>query len=243
MGHASTPGGVFAAEKILKKRYKKGRLEYLVKWQGYSSKYNTWEPSKNILDERLLQMFKSQSSTRGGRKRRRSGAPRRTQQRGRKANLSSDEDEEEEDEDEEDEDDDIDIGTPMDMQSPIDDESMNIPGACDDDVAESSSSQKKPVSIGKIDRQLSSSETPESSKDFKPKPQTLPKVDVSATKVRNFPETYTPVTPTIDKTAECNCWRKPLVDQIVITDVTVDDVTISFKESCTPTGFFTEVPK
>ncbi|KAL9833534.1 LOW QUALITY PROTEIN: chromobox protein homolog 2 [Geothlypis trichas] len=45
---------VFAAECILSKRLRKGKLEYLVKWRGWSSKHNSWEPEENILDPRLL---------------------------------------------------------------------------------------------------------------------------------------------------------------------------------------------
>ena len=48
---------VFAAECILNKRVRKGRVEYLVKWKGWSPKYNTWEPEVNILDPRLLDAF------------------------------------------------------------------------------------------------------------------------------------------------------------------------------------------
>ncbi|XP_006819878.1 uncharacterized protein LOC102801363 isoform X2 [Saccoglossus kowalevskii] len=48
---------VFAAECIQKKRIRKGRVEYLVKWKGWSNKYNTWEPEDNILDDRLLALF------------------------------------------------------------------------------------------------------------------------------------------------------------------------------------------
>merc|ERR1711997_1002282 len=49
---------VFAAEKISKKRLRKGKVEYLVKWQGWGPKYNTWEPEENILDQRLIDQFK-----------------------------------------------------------------------------------------------------------------------------------------------------------------------------------------
>uniref|UniRef100_A0A3Q4AY99 Chromo domain-containing protein n=1 Tax=Mola mola TaxID=94237 RepID=A0A3Q4AY99_MOLML len=50
---------VFAVEGIEKKRIRKvtGRVEYLVKWRGWSPKYNTWEPEENILDPRLLVAF------------------------------------------------------------------------------------------------------------------------------------------------------------------------------------------
>ncbi|XP_076461466.1 uncharacterized protein LOC143293954 isoform X1 [Babylonia areolata] len=51
--------GVFAAEKILKKRIRRGKPEYLVKWKGWSPKYNTWEPENNILDTRLIDSFKA----------------------------------------------------------------------------------------------------------------------------------------------------------------------------------------
>ncbi|KAM9295984.1 E3 SUMO-protein ligase CBX4 [Gastrophryne carolinensis] len=50
---------VFAVESIEKKRLRKGRVEYLVKWRGWSSKYNTWEPEENILDPRLLVAFQN----------------------------------------------------------------------------------------------------------------------------------------------------------------------------------------
>lgn len=34
-----------------------GKVEYRVKWQGWTTRYNTWEPEENILDTRLIQMF------------------------------------------------------------------------------------------------------------------------------------------------------------------------------------------
>ncbi|XP_015920855.2 polycomb group protein Pc [Parasteatoda tepidariorum] len=53
---------VFDAEYIQKKRIRRGKVEYLVKWKGWSSRYNTWEPEENILDVRLFEAFETSQS-------------------------------------------------------------------------------------------------------------------------------------------------------------------------------------
>ncbi|XP_070683910.1 chromobox protein homolog 6a [Pempheris klunzingeri] len=55
---------VFAAEAILKRRVRKGRLEYLVKWKGWAMKHSTWEPEENILDDRLILGFEQKERQR-----------------------------------------------------------------------------------------------------------------------------------------------------------------------------------
>ncbi|XP_070580090.1 chromobox protein homolog 8-like [Ptychodera flava] len=50
---------VFAVERILKKRYRRGKIEFLVKWKDWSDRYNSWEPKDNILDQRLIFEFNS----------------------------------------------------------------------------------------------------------------------------------------------------------------------------------------
>ncbi|XP_026216700.1 chromobox protein homolog 8b [Anabas testudineus] len=55
---------VFAAESIIKRRIRKGRIEYLVKWKGWSPKYSTWEPEENILDSRLFVAFEQKERER-----------------------------------------------------------------------------------------------------------------------------------------------------------------------------------
>ncbi|XP_061712069.1 polycomb group protein Pc [Cydia pomonella] len=63
---------VYAAERIMKKRIKKGKVEYYVKWKGWKPKHNTWEPEENILDPRLIQSFeRGEDSKRPGRERKR----------------------------------------------------------------------------------------------------------------------------------------------------------------------------
>ena len=48
---------IFAAERILKKRKRKGKMQYNVKWLGYPEDQSTWEPEENILDKRLIEHF------------------------------------------------------------------------------------------------------------------------------------------------------------------------------------------
>ena len=55
-------GQVFTAESILGKRRKKGKIEYLVKWEGWSDKYNSWEREKHILDLSLIEDFEKEKS-------------------------------------------------------------------------------------------------------------------------------------------------------------------------------------
>ncbi|RWR98866.1 hypothetical protein B4U79_08757 [Dinothrombium tinctorium] len=42
-----TPGA-FRIEKILARRKRKGKLEYLIKWLNHPESYNSWEPAENI---------------------------------------------------------------------------------------------------------------------------------------------------------------------------------------------------
>lgn len=61
---------IFRADYIKKKRIRKGKVQYLVKWKGYSTKQCTWEPEENILDPYLLFDFNSRPNTkRVGRRR------------------------------------------------------------------------------------------------------------------------------------------------------------------------------
>ncbi|XP_050427922.1 polycomb group protein Pc [Adelges cooleyi] len=69
---------VYAAEKLMKKRVRKGRVEYHVKWKGWGPKHNTWEPEENIIDTRLIDIFE-QSQTRTENNPHKRGPKRKTQ--------------------------------------------------------------------------------------------------------------------------------------------------------------------
>ncbi|XP_014255290.1 polycomb group protein Pc [Cimex lectularius] len=72
---------VYAAERIMKKRSRRGQVEYFVKWKGWSQKHSTWEPEENILDSRLIDIFEqsqrndSAAHKRGPKKKQVSQAP------------------------------------------------------------------------------------------------------------------------------------------------------------------------
>eukprot|EP00802_Teleaulax_amphioxeia_P018285 Tamp_18476.p1 GENE.Tamp_18476~~Tamp_18476.p1 ORF type:complete len:208 (-),score=36.73 Tamp_18476:698-1276(-) len=51
----------FVVDKILKKRVDKGKVKYLVSWEGYGAADNTWEPAETLAQDvpTLIQSFEN----------------------------------------------------------------------------------------------------------------------------------------------------------------------------------------
>ncbi|CAB4391838.1 unnamed protein product [Rhizophagus irregularis] len=47
----------YTVEKVLEHRFKKGKLQYLLKWKGWSSEYNTWENHTNVFADKLIKEY------------------------------------------------------------------------------------------------------------------------------------------------------------------------------------------
>jgi len=50
----------YIVEKVVDKRYVKGKTQYLLKWKGYPHSENTWEPMENLDCEELIKTFEDQ---------------------------------------------------------------------------------------------------------------------------------------------------------------------------------------
>lgn len=61
----ASPENIHTVEKVLRKRIVGGRVEYLLKWRGFSAKHNSWEPEENVVGNVLIEDFNKKQNGKG----------------------------------------------------------------------------------------------------------------------------------------------------------------------------------
>lgn len=61
--------GFWQVEKVIKKRIRNGKVEYFLKWKGYPSSANSWEPEENVTEDLIKEFHRTRQETNGSAKR------------------------------------------------------------------------------------------------------------------------------------------------------------------------------
>ncbi len=204
-------------------------VEYLVKWQGWGPKYSTWEPEENILDARLIEQFhekqdqnndKNTKSSKASSTKTTAGAKNKKSPSTSNKTASSSKDSKKSDSKKKPV-----IGESSKTSDLAFEKSVNgleadlrrLPGA-------------KP--LNEVDRNVKVSPTP-TAKDFHSEPSNL-KIEEDA-----MIESESESSSEEEEEEELVEWIPPDCSaRIIVTDVTVNDVTVTLRESERPEGFF-----
>jgi len=73
-GSDAEPEEEYTVEKILDKRIRGGKTEYLIKWEGYPDSENTWEPEDNLDCPDLISAFEEKTKQKKEEKKRKKEA-------------------------------------------------------------------------------------------------------------------------------------------------------------------------
>jgi len=70
MSDAGSGEEEYSVEKVLDKRLRHGKVEYLIKWEGYPDSENTWEPQANLDCPEIIKAFEDAAKSKKEEKKR-----------------------------------------------------------------------------------------------------------------------------------------------------------------------------
>ena len=192
-------------------------VEYLVKWQGWGPKYSTWEPEENILDARLIDQFNEKQEN---------AVQHNNKGRGVSKAKKSDK-------------------LKVKLPEPKSSKSLkeNTQANTTNDKAKTNDTEDE----SDFEKSVSGLE-----EDLKKLPGAKPITQMDRSNRNTITSDYDEEMPSDeDSESEEEFEQEELVEwippdvaaRVIVTDVTVDNFTVSFKESKKPEGFFSQICK
>lgn len=219
MSSVNQDSQIYEAEAIVQKRIRRRKTEYLIKWAGYHSRFNTWEPEQNIIDRRLIQTFddKRKKKRRAPTGLKRAEIPRKKSRHVHQCKAIDD------------------LQLIQSRQTPEESHAALFLGVHHENSSKDDiSTQSKSGEDEKANDMFDS----DSAIDYKK----VPPIMMNSSLINSTSSVHRAIVQTAASNAAPSIWNrnKETASSIFITDVTANDCTVTIRECSTHEGFFTK---